>query len=55
MNYIKQHSTDKSNDLLSLLQENYADDFTNSGVLNTIGNLLLRLNENLEWALEFLK
>jgi CubicO group peptidase (beta-lactamase class C family) len=55
MNYIKQHSTDKSNNLFTLLQENYADDFTNSGVLNSIGNLLLRFNENLEWALELFK
>jgi CubicO group peptidase (beta-lactamase class C family) len=55
MNYIKQHSTDKSNELITLLKENYAEDFANSGVLNTIGNLLLRLNENLEWALELFK
>jgi len=55
MDYIKQHSTDKSNDLFTLLQENYADDFTDSGALNTTGNLLLRLNENLEWALELFK
>jgi tetratricopeptide (TPR) repeat protein len=43
------------NDLIRLLQENYADDFTNSGLLNTIGNLLLRFNENLNWALELFK
>ena len=43
------------NDLIRLLQENYADDFTNSGLLNTIGNLLLRFNENLKWALELFK
>jgi CubicO group peptidase (beta-lactamase class C family) len=55
MNYIKQHSTDKSNELITLLQENYADDFTNSGVLNTIGNLVLKSNEHLKWALELFK
>ena len=55
MNFIKQHPSDKSNELLILLQENYGDDFTNSGVLNTFGNLLLRINENLEWALEIFK
>ena len=55
MDYIEQHSTDNSNELLTLLQENYADDFTNSGTLNTIGNLLLRLNEDLEWALKLFK
>ena len=55
MDYIKQHATDKSNALLTLLQENYADDFRNGGLLNTLGNLLLRFNENLGWALEFFK
>ena len=55
MNYIKQNSTDSSNGLLTLLQENYADDFTNASLLNTIGNLLLRLNKNLDWALELFK
>ncbi|MDT0553038.1 serine hydrolase domain-containing protein [Urechidicola vernalis] len=55
MDYINQHSTDKSNALLALLQENYADDFRNGGLLNTLGNLLLRFNENLDWALEFFK
>jgi len=55
MEYIKQHSTDKSNDLISLFQKNYADDFTNASLLNTLGNLLLRFNENLNWALEFFK
>ena len=55
MNYLKQHSPDKSNGLLVLLRENYADEFTNASLLNTIGNLLLSLNENLEWALELFK
>ena len=55
MNYIKQHPTDKSNELVMLLQENYADDFTDSGVLNTFGNLLISLNEKLEWATELFK
>ena len=55
MVYIKQHSTDKSNELLTLLQDNYADDFRNGGLLNTLGNLLLRFNENLDWALKLFK
>ena len=55
MNYIKQHSTETSNQLLPLLQENYVDDFTNSRVLNTTGNILLRFNENLDWAIELFK
>lgn len=56
MDYIKQHSTDKSKELLTLLQENYADDITDSRLLNSFGNLLIgRLNENLDWALELFK
>ena len=55
MEYIKQHSTENSNKLLTLLQENYADKFTNSNTLNSIGNILLMLNTNLDWALEFFK
>ena len=56
VNYIRQHSTDKSNELVTLLQENYADDLRNGELLNRIGNLLIgMLNENLEWALELFK
>jgi CubicO group peptidase (beta-lactamase class C family) len=54
MSFIKQHSTDKSNNLVTLLKENYADDF-NPGLLNTIGNILLKFNENLNWAIELFK
>lgn len=55
MNYIKQHPTDKSNELLILLQENYADEFTNSEAINILGNIILRSKENLGWALELFK
>ncbi|MDH5367792.1 MAG: beta-lactamase family protein [Cyclobacteriaceae bacterium] len=56
VDYIRQHSTDKSKKLLTLLQENYADDLRNGGLINSIGNLLIgRLNENLDWALELFK
>lgn len=55
MDYIKQHSKDKSDELLTALKENYADDFTNEGLFNTVGNLLVRLDENLNWALELFK
>lgn len=55
MNYINQHTTDNSDELTELLQKNYADDYTNSRLFNTIGNLLLRLNENKNWALELFK
>jgi tetratricopeptide (TPR) repeat protein len=55
MNYIKQHQTDQSNELLILLQENYADEFTNSEAINILGNIILRSNENLAWAIELFK
>ena len=52
MDYMKEYPTNKSNELIVLLKENHADDFTNSRTLNTVGNLLLRSNENLNWAVE---
>jgi CubicO group peptidase (beta-lactamase class C family) len=55
MNYIKQHPTDQSNELLILLEENYADEFTNSEAINILGNILLRSKENLAWAIELFK
>ena len=55
MNYIKQHPTDQSNELLILLQENYADEFTNSEAINILGNIILRSKENLAWAIELFK
>lgn len=55
MNYIKENPTNKSKELISLLKENYTDDFTNSRTLNTVGNLLIRFNENLNWAVELFK
>ena len=55
MNYIKQHPTDQSNELLILLEENYADEFTNSEAINILGNIILRSKENLAWAIELFK
>ncbi len=55
MNYVKQHSADKLKELLTLLQENYADNLTNPDALNTFGYILLRSNKNLDWALELFK
>ncbi|OIQ30341.1 MAG: hypothetical protein BM564_02935 [Bacteroidetes bacterium MedPE-SWsnd-G2] len=55
MNYINENPTNKSKELISLLKKNHAADFTNSRPLNTVGNLLLRSNENLTWAIELFK
>ena len=55
MNYLKEHSTNTSNELFTLLQEKYNDELSNSGVLNRIGNLLLRRDQHIDWALELFK
>ena len=55
MNYINQHPRDKSNELLILLQEKYADEFVNSSPINILGNIILKSKENLGWALELFK
>ena len=55
VNFMREHSTDKSTELITLLNENYPDDFTNSRPLNSIGNILLMINENKEWAVELFK
>ena len=53
--YLKQHPTNTSKELLKLLQENYKGEFRNGGLFNTLGNLLIKSNENLDWALELFK
>ena len=55
MNYINQYPSDTSNELLILLQDNYADDIANSEAINILGNIILRSKENLGWALELFK
>ena len=55
MNYTEQHTVDKSNELVHLIQEKYSTDFTNSNVLNKTGYLLLKSNDGLKWGLELLK
>lgn len=55
INYTKENNIKKSQALLSILKNDYKSDFTHPGVLNTIGNLLLRQHEDLGWALELFK
>lgn len=55
MDYLKRHTTNTSNDLVALLKENYVDAYASPRLFNVMGNLLLRLDENLDWALEFFK
>jgi len=54
-NYTEQYTPNTSQKLLTILTEKYSSDFTHAGVLNTLGNLLLRANKNLDWALELFK
>jgi hypothetical protein len=51
-NYINTNMTDASKDLFNLLKENYANEFSSSRFLNSMGNVLLMMNENKEWAIE---
>jgi len=53
--YMKTKTTDSANHLISLLEENYADELSSSRLLNSLGNLLLMMNENKDWALELFK
>ncbi len=55
MEYIKQYTPDTSNNLIALLRENYPDEFSNSRLFNVMGNVLLRLDKELNWALELFK
>jgi CubicO group peptidase (beta-lactamase class C family) len=50
--YMKTNQTDSSNELINLLEESYADEFSSSRLLNSMGNLLLMMNENRDWAIE---
>ena len=54
-NYTKQHTPNTSAALLTALKKDYSDDFTSSGILNVIGNLILRSGKNLDWAIELFK
>ncbi len=54
-NYMKTKTTDSANHLISLFEENYADELSSSRLLNSLGNLLLMMNENKDWALELFK
>lgn len=55
MEYTKKNPKSKSKELINLLKENYANDFTNSRILNTVGNLIIRFKGNLNWAIELFK
>ena len=51
VNYMRNNSSDKVEELIYLLKENYPDDFKSSRPLNSLGNILLMKNENNQWAI----
>lgn len=55
MNYLRNHPVAQSDELMSLLEQNYPDAFSSSSLLNTLGNVLLRFDENHNWAVALFK
>lgn len=55
VNYMRNNSSDKVEELIYVLKENYPDDLTSSKSLNSLGNILLMKNENNEWAIELFR
>jgi CubicO group peptidase (beta-lactamase class C family) len=54
-NYMKNNSSNKPKKLVTLLKEMYADNFTSSRLLNSIGNILLMMNQHKDWAVALFK
>ena len=50
VNFMKKNNTDKTEELVVLLKEKYPDNFTSSRLLNSIGNILLMMDKNKDWA-----
>ncbi len=50
ISYMENNNSDKPEELIALLKEKYTDDFTSSRLLNSIGNILLMINVNKDWA-----
>lgn len=55
INYMENNSSDKSEELITLLKEKYPDNFTSSRLLNSIGNILLMINQHKDWAVALFK
>lgn len=55
IDFIRKNNRDRSGKLIRLLKENYSENFTNSRLLNSIGNILLMMNEQQDWAVEIFK
>ena len=55
VSFIKTNNINKSEKLIKLLKENYPKNFTSSKLLNSIGNILLLINEHHDWSVELFK
>lgn len=53
--FIENNPKEKSSQLIAKLKQDYKSDFKHAGVLNIVGNLKLKSNKNLDWALELYK
>jgi CubicO group peptidase (beta-lactamase class C family) len=53
--YMNNNRSDKTEELISLLKEKYPDKFTGSKLLNSIGNVLLMINQHKDWAVSLFK
>lgn len=50
VSFMENNNSDKPEELIALLKQKYSDDFTSSRLLNSIGNILLMINEHKDWA-----
>ena len=48
--YMENNSSDNPEKFIALLEEKYPEDFTSSRLLNSIGNILLMINQHKDWA-----
>lgn len=52
LNFTKGHSTEKSDELFSILNKDFSSEFNSSAILNRLGNVLLKENSHLNWAVK---
>lgn len=55
LSYMGNNGNNKSEELIALLKEKYPDNFTSSRLLNSIGNILLMINQHKDWAVTLFK
>ncbi|NER13495.1 serine hydrolase [Leptobacterium flavescens] len=55
MDFVKKNKADQADALLSLIKQEYGNDFKNANVLNQVGYMLLENDPNSDWTLELFK